>query len=202
MSDAPPFVDGGQYQGQRFSRIAAPGRRFSGIEFRDCTFERCAFTEATFYRCRFLDCLVRTSDLSVAQVPNSHFTGVRFISSKLTGTDWTKAGDSAMSRLLLSLDFEDCVLTYASFFGMRLGTWRLVRCVAQETDFREADLTEADFSGTDLTGALFRNTDLRRANLSTARNYDIDPTANTVSGARFSLPEAVSLLRGFDVVIE
>jgi hypothetical protein len=46
---------------------------------------------------------------------------------------------------------------------------------------------------------LFINTDLRQADLSEARNYQIAPGKNDLRGARFFLPEAMSLLYNLDI---
>jgi fluoroquinolone resistance protein len=70
-----------------------------------------------------------------------------------------------------------------------------------DVDFREADLRQADFGGTDLSQSLFGNTDLAEADLSRARNYRIDPAHNSLRQARFSLPEAMSLLHSMDIVL-
>jgi hypothetical protein len=43
---------------------------------------------------------------------------------------------------------------------------------------------------------------LNGANFVRAVNYAIEPTSNTVRRARFSLPEAATLLEGFGIVIE
>lgn len=200
--ERPPFEDGTAYQDERFLRLTAHDRRFSEIEFANCTFERCAFARCVFYRCSFTDCRFNVCDLSGVEAPNSRFAGVRFTGSRLTGIDWTVAGDSTLSKLLLSLDFEECVLNYSSFFGMNLAGRTITRCTAHDVDLREADLTGASLTRTDFERALFRATNLSRADLTDATNYDIDPTVNTVSRARFSLPEALSLLRGFDVIVE
>lgn len=193
---------GQQYRGQRFSRVTAHGKRFEEVEFSGCALDRCVFGQCTFYRCSFIECSFSICDLSGAQVPNTRFTDVTFKGSKLTGIDWTQVGESAVSKLLVSLDFDECVLNYSSFFGMSLNGRSMTRCTAHEVDLREANLTDAVLRSTDFSGALFHNTTLRRADLSDASNYVIDPTANVVVKARFSLPEALSLLRGFDVVIE
>ena len=74
-------------------------------------------------------------------------------------------------------------------------------CVAMDVDFREADLSHSDFGGTDLSESLFRHTDLTEADLSRARNYHIDPSENVLRQARFSLPEAMSLLHSMDIVL-
>ena len=77
----------------------------------------------------------------------------------------------------------------------------MVDCVAVDVDFREADLSQADFAGSDLSESLFVNTDLSEADLSRARNYLIDPGQNVLKGARFSMPEAMSLLYNMDIIL-
>jgi len=84
---------------------------------------------------------------------------------------------------------------------LKLRRIQIQDCVAVDVDFREADLSQADFSGTDLSDSLFLVTDLTQADLSRARNYRIDPSQNVVKKAKFSLPEAMSLLYGLDIVL-
>ena len=60
-------------------------------------------------------------------------------------------------------------------------------------------LVEADFAGSDLERALFKGCDLEKANFIGAKNYSIDVTANTIKGARFSLPEAISLFAALGI---
>lgn len=110
--------------------------------------------------------------------------------------------NAVISKMLLSISFDDCLLSYATFFGMALRRSRFVGCVAREVDFRSADLTEANCTGTDFTGSKFRDTNLTKADFRRATGYAINPAANTIAKARFSLPDAVSLLSGFDIVIE
>jgi fluoroquinolone resistance protein len=195
-------VDNEQYEGEQFARFVAQERTFSGVDFTACLFDHCAFIECTFYRCAFTDCRFRSCDLSLTKVHGSRFTDVRFAASKLVGIDWTKAGDAVISKLFLSVHFDDCLLSYASFFGLTLPRARFVGCTAREVDFREADLTEADCTGTDFSGSKFHHTNLTKADFRRATDYTIDPTANTIAKARFALPEAVALLSGFDIVIE
>jgi fluoroquinolone resistance protein len=195
------FGDGQQYEGLTFTRIAASAVRLHDVEFVGCTFDRCTLQGAVLSHCTFRECRFDTCDLSGAALPNVRLNEVRFVGSKLTGIDWTQAGDSELSRRLLRADFEGCVLTLGSFFGLTLHGRTLVRSTARETDFRDADLTEACLQGTDLAGALFHGTKLLRADLTGATDYAIDPRTCAVRGARFSLPEAVSLLRGFEIVL-
>jgi uncharacterized protein YjbI with pentapeptide repeats len=198
----PVFEDGRHYQRQRFSGLALPAETFADIEFEGCAFERSVFAGATFSRCRFRDCRFIGCDLSLLKVPNCRFTGVQFTESKLIGVDWTAAGDSETARMLLSLSFDGCVLDYAGFFGLSLREAKLARCTAKEANFTDADLRGADCRGTDFAAAVFLHTNLENANFLGARSYAIDPTANRVRGARFSLPEAISLLSPFGIIIE
>ncbi|MHB8646313.1 MAG: pentapeptide repeat-containing protein [Thermomicrobiales bacterium] len=191
-----------QYEGQTFTALAAPERTYTRVDFTGCIFDRCVFTEGAFAHCAFTDCRFTGCDLSLARVPGSRFTDVRFAASKLLGVDWTKAGDAVISKLFLSIHFDDCLLNYATLFGLTLRKARLVGCIAREVDFREADLTEAVCTATDFTGSKFHHTNLTRGDFRHATGYAINPATNTVTKARFSLPEAVSLLSGFDIVIE
>jgi uncharacterized protein YjbI with pentapeptide repeats len=73
--------------------------------------------------------------------------------------------------------------------------------MAKDVDFREVDLSGVDFTGTDLADSLFADTNLTEADLSKARNYTIEPVKNILKGAKFSLPEAMSLLFNLDIVL-
>jgi len=192
--------DNRHYERERFASVSEHGRVFSHVSFSDCSFTRCAFLESSFRKCSFINCSFRGCDLSVAKVPNTSFVNCRFVDSKAIGIDWTSAG-GVQSKLELSLEFEGCNVSYSNFFGLSLARMALKDCIAREVEFGEADLSEGVFTGTDFQGAAFLHTNLTRADFSGARNYAIDPTANTIKGAVFTLPEAVSLLRGFDVVI-
>ncbi len=68
-----------------------------------------------------------------------------------------------------------------------------------DVDFSSANMQRAQFANCDLSGATFRNTNLSRADFSTAKNYDIDPKINILAKAKFSMPEAVSLLSGLGI---
>ncbi len=194
--------DGQQYEGDIFTALIVPAQAYTHIDFSACHFDRCVFTESAFAHCSFTDCRFTGCDLSLARVPGSRFTDSRFHASKLLGIDWTKAGNAVISKLFLSVHFDDCLLNYATFFGLTLRRGRFVGCIAREVDFRDADLTEAVCTQTDFTGSKFHHTNLTKADFRHATGYTINPATNTVTKARFSLPEAVSLLSGFDIVIE
>lgn len=194
------IADSGHYEQQKFANLVEHGRTLARASFSDCSFTKCAFGESTFSNCAFVNCLFQGCDLSVVKVPNTNWVNCRFVDSKVIGVDWTRAG-GVRSELPLSLAFEGCNVSYSSFFGLSVAGLVLERCIAYEVEFGEADLSDGVFTGTDFQGSAFHHTNLSRADLSGAKNYAIDPTANTVKGAIFSLPEAVSLLRGFEVIL-
>lgn len=93
------------------------------------------------------------------------------------------------------------MLDHLTFIGLDLHEIIAGECVAREVDFRQADLTRADLSHTDLAGSLFSKTNLAGADLTHAKNYSINASQNTLRGARFSMPEAMSLLHGLDIIL-
>ena len=190
-----------QYAAETFQDLNLEPGEIAGSEFHECFFERCSLVEVLFRACRFVDCVFQHCDLSMMQPAGSLFAQVRFEHSKVIGVDWTRAKWPA-TRLHRPPVFVESALNYSTFIGLKLVGMVVRDCKAIEVDFREADLTKVDFSGTDLAGSLFGRTNLTRANLSRARNYRISPTENVLNQARFSLPEAMSLLDCLDIVLD
>ena len=202
MPEAEPAVqDDGWYDAQEFRGLDLAGATLRDAVFERCTFLACRFDEATLHRCRFSDCLFEDCDLSRAKLPTCRFADTRLRRCNAIGIDWTLL-DETPARLPLTLAFEECALSYASFYGLTLRRTTIARCRVHEADFTETDLSHADLRGSDFQGSTFARTNLGHADLREAINYAIDPTANTIRKARFSLPEAVALLRAFDIRLD
>jgi uncharacterized protein YjbI with pentapeptide repeats len=131
-------------------------------------------------------------------LPESVFTSAFFVGSKLIGVNWAQADWSPL-ELGKPIQFSKCALNHSTFIGLDLEGLQVLDCNAVNVDFREANLTYADFSRSDLSESLFIHTDLSEADLSQARNYVIDPGINNLKKAKFSLPEAMSLLYNMDI---
>jgi fluoroquinolone resistance protein len=189
-----------QYTGQILKEAHLKQPQLTSSEFYDCTFVHCSFAESLFIHCRFIHCTFKQCDLSLVQVSNSAFSAVKMERSKILGVDWTRA-DWSSTRLGDPIGFFKCDLSHSTFIGLSLRGIHIRDCIASNVDFREADLSQADFAGTDLTESLFSKTNLTEADLSRARNYHIDPGQNILKQARFSLPEAMSLLYSLDIVL-
>ena len=169
-------------------------------EFYDCVFFHSSFAESVFRHCRFVNCVFRECDLSLIKVPESSFSSTRFENSKVIGVNWTEA-HWPKAGLANPVRFSNCAISHSTFMGLRLRGIQIVGCIAIDVDFREADLSQADFAGTDLSNSIFGKTNLSQADLSRARNYRVDPGQNILKQARFSLPEAKSLLHSMDIVL-
>jgi uncharacterized protein YjbI with pentapeptide repeats len=187
-----------QYTDQVFSGIRLEQTHIEAGEFCGCTFAHCSFVECVFGRCRFVDCTFERCDLSLAQVGGSVFSATRFVDSKVIGVNWAQADWSGTS-LGQPIGFHKTAINHSTFIGLELRGIGITECIATNVDFREADLSEASFRGTDLSQSLFINTNLSQADLSEARNYDIAPGENEIAGARFSMPEALSLLYNLEI---
>lgn len=187
------------YSGQDFDQLQLGGAQIRSSEFFDCTFSECSFVESVFKQCRFINCSFHGCDLSLTQLPESSFSGTTFEDSKCIGINWALAAWPETGQLGQPIRFKKCALNHSTFIGLSLSGIHLVNCIAVDVDFRESDLSQVDFSGTNLSESLFSNTNLSGADLSQARNYRIDPASNKLKGAKFSLPEAMSLLYGMDI---
>lgn len=195
-----PVVSKRRHAERTFEAADSAGVEIAAAEFRECRFVRCCFSESVLRACVFDECVFVECDLSLVKLPHSVFSSTRFEGSKIIGVNWTEAS-WPKSRLLVPVGFEKCVINHSVFLGLDLKGVRITECTAKDVDFREADLSKADFSGTDLSGAQFGRTNLTGANLESALSYRIVPAENTLKGARFSLPEAMSLLSGLDIEI-
>ena len=189
-----------RYTDQVFKGLHLDGIQLISSEFLDCVFSDCSFAESVFQKCSFVNCAFQGCDLSLAKVPESIYSATRFEDSKIIGVNWAQA-DWPISGLGKPISFIKSAISHCTFIGLSLKGIQVKDCVAVDVDFREADLSQADFTDTDLSESLFVNTDLSEADLSRARNYLIDPGQNVLKGARFSMPEAMSLLYNMDIIL-
>jgi len=188
------------YADETFREVRLGRDEVVSTEFHECLFLHSSFAESVLRQCRFVDCVFRQSDLSLVRFPGCSFTRTRFERCKVIGVNWTEAY-WPKAGLGDSLGFSECAISHSTFLGLSLRGIKLIDCVALDVDFREADLSGADFAGTDLAQSVFGDTNLAQADLSRARNYSIDPAQNELHRARFSLPEALSLLHSMDIVL-
>ncbi|REE69672.1 uncharacterized protein YjbI with pentapeptide repeats [Paenibacillus taihuensis] len=187
-----------EYYGDHFADMVFSKEELVSVKFYDCTFTKCDFSETAFDECKFSDCTFEHCDLSMIKLLDSSFSQASFKHCKLVGVDWTEA---SWSRIVVpgTLRFDECVLNHSTFIGLSMPKSQLTACTARDVDFREADLQESNLARTNFAESLFSETNLTGANLSHATNYAIDPSNNRIRKAKFTLPEAISLLYSMDI---
>ncbi len=189
-----------EYNGQEWKSLVLRSAQVRGRTFDSCTFVKCSFRETAFVECKFRGCTFRGCDLGMVNLKGSDFNAVRFENCQLIGVNWTET-TWEKGWILKPADFERCALNHSSFLGLDLKRVSLVRCTAQNVDFAEANLNGCNCTGTDFLESRFLHTDLTEADFSGARNYAISPALNTLKKTKFSLPEAMALLYGLDIVL-
>ncbi|MCP3773304.1 pentapeptide repeat-containing protein [Paenibacillus sp. MZ04-78.2] len=187
-----------EYYDEHFLEAQYSQKEVTSVRFYDCTFTKCDFSETVFKDCKFSGCTFENCNLSLIQVLDSDFSQVSFTHSKLIGINWSEMTPPRKIGSGL-LRFEECTLSHSTFIGLTLPKCVITRCTAKNVDFREADLTEANMSSTDFSESLFDRTNLTAADFSFATNYMIDPGLNPIRKAKFTLPEAISLLNCMDI---
>jgi fluoroquinolone resistance protein len=192
---ADALIEDAEFKGQDYA-----GKEIKFKEIIDTKFIRCTFADAFFHECQFKNCAFIQCDLGMLRVKSSRFASVQFEQCKVVGVNWTEASWEKGGFFPL-IDFEDCTLNYSTFFGLKLNKTKMIRCTALQVDFGEADLTGAVFSHTDLSGSIFMHTNLTQADFVNATNYNISAKNNTLKKAKFSLPEAMSLLRSLNIIL-
>src|SRR5262249_16875886 len=134
------------------------------------------------------------------RVSGSSFRDTVFKKCAVVGVNWVE-GSWTKIGLTESIGFIECDVSHSIFMGLELQKMVLTKCVAKVVDFTEANLTKAELTHSDFAESRFMHTNLTEANFVDARNYAIDVSVNTVKKAKFSLPEAVNLLRCMNIVL-
>lgn len=172
-------------------------KTFDGsVEFIECQFHGIDFTIYNFSRFKFIDCEFVKCDLNNVSVRSSTFRNPKFSHSKLMGINWTEASTFS------SPDFISCLLDYGVFQSMNLKNVVFKDCKMSEVDFYEAQLMKASFCGCALYGSTFNGANATEADFRGATQYAINVKETSVAKAKFSMPEAMSLLDALNVVVE
>jgi uncharacterized protein YjbI with pentapeptide repeats len=198
--DMSQLSTGTEFFDQEFKGVTVENEILRNKEFYDCTFSNCSFRETKFVNCKFNNITFVDCDLSLISVVGCSFRDTRFERSTLIGVNWTVVNWPEFSQQS-QIGFFECTVDYSTFIGLTLEKISFRKCSAKDVDFSEAVLSQADFSGALLAQTQFRNTNLTKANFEGATEYQIDVMKNNVAQARFSMPEAISLLYALEIVV-
>jgi uncharacterized protein YjbI with pentapeptide repeats len=180
---------GQNIEGLVHGRDVEGARSIHGLSFSKCNFINCQFdhsdlSNAVFRNCRFTACR-----LTVPNLQRARFKGVVFEDCHLGGIDW-----SASEWVSPGITFMASRLDNCSFYQQKLIGLAMHHCRIENTDFVECDLSKANFDTCTFSAGSFRQCRLSDTDFRTAQAYVVDPRNNQLKGARFRLPEAVSLL--------
>ena len=190
------------FDSQQFAGLVQQKTIIQSKKFHGCTFKNCKFNETVFQACVFIECVFEECDLSLMRVPYTTFQETRFLKSKLVGVNWAEANWAQQGLLKRQyVDFCACTLDYSTFIGLKLESVEISECSAKQVVFEEVDLTGANCTKTDFESSRFVRANLSEADFTGAVNYDINVQLNTLHKTKFSLPEAVSLLRSLDIIL-
>jgi fluoroquinolone resistance protein len=184
------------YYQEKFNKLSFFNEIIEATVFEECDFETCSFINCKFEKCKFLRCNLKECTLSAIDPHDTRFMEVKFSGSKVLGFDWAKAAKAE------DLSFTDCQINYSNFKLLKVPNIKIINCQAKEVDFIETDMNHGTFKNTDFENSRFLKTDLSYSDFSGAKNYSINLLDNNLKKARFSLPEAISLLNGLDIIIE
>jgi fluoroquinolone resistance protein len=165
--------------------------------FESCVFEDCDLSGVAMARSRFLDCRFVGCNLSNISLSGAALIGVDFETCKLAGVDF-----STVTRMTFDVSFEESELSWCVFTDRPWRKAKIRNSRLRECEFETCDMGDADFWGSSFPGSRFTRCTLRGADFRNATEYAFDPRENHVKGARFSLPDVVSLLSPFDIRIQ
>ncbi|GHA72619.1 pentapeptide repeat-containing protein [Pontibacter akesuensis] len=185
------------HEGKTFEKISYSGKEVKGREFEGCTFRQCDFSNSNFSHNRFVDCQFIGCNLAMMKLNGTSLRDAIFEDCKLTGINFHECED-----FLFSVQFEGCILDYASFMKKKMPKTKFSHTSLKNVDFSNANLAGAMFDNTNLEGAVFSRTELKEANFLTAYNFNIDPEINSLTKARFSLHGIPGLLTKYKIRVE
>ncbi|MGE5431346.1 MAG: pentapeptide repeat-containing protein [Syntrophomonadaceae bacterium] len=183
------------YLHENFSGREFANSELKDTEFTDCTFDKMNFEKTRLKYVRFENCTFNKSNLSLVRINGSRFIDCKFTDCKMIGINWQEA------EAPIEIIMDKCKLDYSIFYGLDLRRIEITESFAKEVNFENADLSKGKFNGTDFSSSKFKNTNLSFSDLREATNYDINPEFNKIKKAKFSMPEAMTLLQCFDIEI-
>ena len=145
-----------------------------------------------FIECEFFDCDLSTANLNQASFQEAHFKDCKMLGLRF----------DHCNPFGFIVHFENCQLSHASFYQVKLAKTAFANSKLHEVDFTESDLSGANFDHCDLLNATFDHTILEKADFRTSFNYSIDPETNRIKGAKFSLPSVIGLLNKYGIKID
>ncbi len=165
-------------------------------EFEDCQFHRVDLCNESFRNSKLIECQFNNCNLSNVQVTNLILRDVKFKDCKMIGINWSSI------KTFSDVVFEDCLLNLSVFQGLNLSGTVFKNCSITDVDFSSSKLMHSNFSNSKLSGSVFNESNLENADFRGAVDYFIDSRYSKIRKAKFSMPEALVLLKSLDIIID
>lgn len=180
-----------------FKSIDFSGKRLEPKSHTSCHFENCDFTESVWRDVKFASCTFTRCNLSLVKLEGARLHDVCFVDCKIVGAEFFKC-----DKIFFAIEGKRSFFQYCNFSDLNMKSTSFKDSKCRECHFTNTVLLQADFRGVDFLGTSFHHCDLSKADFRDSKNYHIDPRANKIAKAKFSLPEAVQLLESFDIVVD
>ncbi len=184
------------FEGQVFDPRVTNSATLVKGEYENCEFKNLSMIDTDLSGYSFVECSFTECDLSNARVDQTSFKTVEFKKCKLQGIRFDCA-----QKMLLAFSFDECNLSYSSFYTLKIKGTRFKDSMLKNVDFADGDLTKSIFQNCDLEKAIFENTNLEHADFATAYNFIIDPETNRIKKTVFSMQGLPGLLSKLDLII-
>ncbi len=164
-------------------------------DYEKCEFVNCTFSDIS--NTNFINCTFKNCNLSNCKVNNAKLQDVAFVDCKLLGINFFQAKDFAFAVFC-----DKCNLDYASFDSKELNKSEFKNCKMHDVNFTKADLSKTIFMDCDLYEAIFSQSNLSGVDLTSIKNFSIDPEINTLKKTKFLSQDLERLLYKYDIIIE
>lgn len=184
------------FENAKFSNILDIPNQLNDIEFYNCTFINIDFLEKKLNSVKFLECHFKNSNLSNCSIANCNIRDTKFENCKLLGINWSAV------KSVFNLHISESILDYSIFHNLKMNYSTFTECSIKNAEFEESNLEGTVFYNTNLAESVFNRCNLKNCDMREAHNYFIDIKNNNVKDIKVSLPEAITLLTGIDIIVE
>lgn len=184
------------FENQKITQLLFPENPPKETDFIDCTIENCNLFERDLSQLNFTNCTFSGSDLSMSKLINTQLNNITFKNCKIMGVDFSKC-----TGFLFEVNFYDCIIDFCSFENLKMQSTVFKNTSMKGVDLTGVNLQKSSFLNTDLLDARFSYTNLKESDLSSAYNFTISPTQNSIKKAVFSENNISGLLNEFGIKI-
>lgn len=197
-----------------FTNINISDTKFENCEFEDCSFDEskfldcefsnCSFKKTSMQKCEFSGTVLNNCEFSTCNLSNIDFVNSSLLNAKMFNvkfTDCKMIGANFLKVKSDKVEFKNCLLRMAYFFGFNLKKQILIGL-----DFTEADICDCNFEG-----AIFEeNCSFRKVNFKGSNNFkntdlrgcDIgNVSPDKIQGGFISKSQATEILSKLDIKV-